>query len=468
VEGAEARILTRDEGPLSEIVQMRLDAWHILTTDRRAAGALVAIWRGERLPRLSDHGPFRTIMARCTDEASPSQLAWYVDPISTIRAMTRGNFAAATGLALLPAIGADGLQAVGGKVTVADENYDTITRTHVLLEPPRDGVLRLLALRQGSSQPEAWVPSDVVGYVTWQWDLQQALATLQELVDSFGGQDRLAGIVQRRFSEPLGVDVQRDVLPLLTGRISQITRIEQPVTLNSQASAVGIELKDHARFAESWRKVVEKWGTSIERTSFAGIEVYQWKRTPPNNETDAAEPPPGDDADDRAQRRQRRREAARQRWQSFQPAAALLGDYLIVADRLSLLRHIVMTYDEAQPRLKDELEFKLVVSKLMRHSTTTPGMVKFGRPEEVLRMLYQLLQTEDVRRQIHERREQHPFFQAVDELLTENRLPSFDVLAQYLAPGGSMLANEESGFHHVSFSLRRHIERPLISGGADK
>jgi hypothetical protein len=214
--------------------------------------------------------------------------------------------------------------------------------------------------------------------------------------------------------------------------------------------------------------VVEKWGNSVERTNFAGIEVYQLKRTPEANGGEADAPPPGDDADGPGQRRLRRRQAARQRWQGVQPVAALLGDYLIVADRLSLLQHIIMTYDQAQPRLKDELEYKLVVSKLMRHSTTTPGMVRFERPEEVLRMFYQLLQTEDMRRQIHERREQHPFFQAVDELLTENRLPPFDVLAQYLAPGGSMLANEESGFHHVSFGLRRHIEHALISGGAGK
>jgi hypothetical protein len=216
VAGAEARILSRDEGELREVIQLRLDDWRLITTDRQVAARLVGLWQGseESQPSLAEHAPYRAIMSRCTPEGSgPAQIDWYVDPLGIFRAVTRENFAASAGLALASAIGIDGLQAAGGRITVADETYDMITRTHILMEPPRDGVLQVLALRQGSSEPEAWVPADTAQYVTWQWDVQQAFATLKELVDSFRGDGALAGIVQRRLSEPIGIDVQQDLLP---------------------------------------------------------------------------------------------------------------------------------------------------------------------------------------------------------------------------------------------------------------
>ncbi len=453
VAGAQARILTRSEGSIQELIQLQLDDWRIVTTDRDVAGELVAAWQGANIPLLREHGPYRTIMTRCAFEGNTSQFDFYLDPLGTASALTRDNFAATAAMAFLPAIGADGFQAIGGCLSVANENYDMFLRAHLLLEPPRDGVLKVLAIQQGTSEPEVWVPGDVANYVTWHWNVQRTFTTVRELVDSFRGDGATTAFVQRRLSDRLGVDVEKEVLPLLAGRITRVIRYEQPPSLNSQSTAVGIELTDATRFKELWSKVVEKFSDSIERTSFAGVEVYQLTRTnePSENPAEANT----DDQGDQRDRRQRRRAEARQRWQQLRPAAAIVGDSFIVADRITLLHQILMSYDGAEPRLKDQLDYKLVISNLKRQSTTPPGMIRFERPEEGLRSMYQLLQTDEVRRQIHEARERHPFFQALDQLLVDNRLPSFAVLSQYLAPGGSMLINEESGFHYVSFGLRR-------------
>jgi len=80
-----------------------------------------------------------------------------------------------------------------------------------------------------------------------------------------------------------------------------------------------------------------------------------------------------------------------------------------------------------------------------------------------MRVMYEMLQTEEMRTRIHEQRESNPFFAALDDAIKENRFPAFAVIAQYLAPSGSALFNEESGFHHVSFGLRRNIQAPLRS-----
>jgi hypothetical protein len=125
------------------------------------------------------------------------------------------------------------------------------------------------------------------------------------------------------------------------------------------------------------------------------------------------------------------------------------------------MQHLIMTWGDSRPRLQDELDYKFLVGKLKSHATTAPSMVRFERPDEGLRFAYQLLQTDDIRQKVHEQRDKHPFFKAVDEMLTENRLPPFEVFGQYLAPSGSMLVNEESGLHHVSFGLRRNVKPAL-------
>ena len=82
-------------------------------------------------------------------------------------------------------------------------------------------------------------------------------------------------------------------------------------------------------------------------------------------------------------------------------------------------------------------------------------MISFSRPEEGMKYGYDLLHSKDVREQINRMSEDNPFFTALDKSLSENRFPPFEVIAQYMAPTGSVVTNEESGFHYVGFGLRR-------------
>ncbi|MEE3220962.1 MAG: hypothetical protein VX257_11885, partial [Planctomycetota bacterium] len=52
----------------------------------------------------------------------------------------------------------------------------------------------------------------------------------------------------------------------------------------------------------------------------------------------------------------------------------------------------------------------------------------------------------------------NPAVRAVNEALTDNPLPAFSVISRYLAPGGGILTNEETGVHYVNFVLRRNGE----------
>ncbi len=82
-------------------------------------------------------------------------------------------------------------------------------------------------------------------------------------------------------------------------------------------------------------------------------------------------------------------------------------------------------------------------------------MISFERPDEGLRYAYDLLLSDEVREGIAGLAEENPFFETLNQNLSENRIPPFEVMAKYLAPGGTAVTNEESGFHFVAFTLKR-------------
>ena len=51
--------------------------------------------------------------------------------------------------------------------------------------------------------------------------------------------------------------------------------------------------------------------------------------------------------------------------------------------------------------------------------------------------------------------EDNPFFRALNDAVTKNPLPPFAVIAQYLAPGGAIVTDDETGLHYTAFGLRR-------------
>jgi hypothetical protein len=43
----------------------------------------------------------------------------------------------------------------------------------------------------------------------------------------------------------------------------------------------------------------------------------------------------------------------------------------------------------------------------------------------------------------------------LNQALSQNPLPPFAVLAEYMAPAGGMIVNDETGIHYMTFTLKR-------------
>jgi hypothetical protein len=66
-------------------------------------------WTGSVERTLADNESYNAIMSRCAGSVDdPPQITYFVDPIELVRTMARGSVAA-TGLALIPVLGLDGV-----------------------------------------------------------------------------------------------------------------------------------------------------------------------------------------------------------------------------------------------------------------------------------------------------------------------------------------------------------------------
>ncbi|HUE74468.1 MAG TPA: hypothetical protein VMP01_26530 [Pirellulaceae bacterium] len=452
IEQLEVTIYTTPDGV--NIGQFEKDGTFVLTTQKALIAPLLKAWDGKpEGKRLSQNEKFVSIMNRCggAGENRP-HVTWYFDPVETARRVLRGT-PGALGLALFPVLGIDGIKGVGGSVIFSPGEFDDVMHLHLLLDDPRAGVVDLLQMTGGDTTPEKWVPGDVVSYTTLHWDFATTFDKGAKLFNSLQGDDALQNFVRSRTAERLGIDLEKEVLPLLDGRVTMVNWMEKPIRINSQTNLIGIKLKDPQAAQGLLDKVVEKYIEQFQRKSFGG--VHYWMASLPQGQVVGGPrvrieaPDDGQSGEDRPRPNLRQSEGC----------LCILGDYLILSDSSAALHQCILTQSDPKTSLANELDYKLIAGKIKRQQGgETAGMVQFSRPEEGMRFIYEMAMGEDARQFLDRRREENPFLRDVDQALKDNPLPPFSVLAKYLAPSGGMMVSDETGIHYMTFTLKRKTQ----------
>jgi hypothetical protein len=431
----------------------------VLSNNVDQSKRLIDRWDGlapKEEPPLSKNQNFNAVMRRCrlTDEQLP-QITFYADPMELVDTATQGNFAARAALAFAPALGIDGIQGLGGSLTLAEEEYDNVFHLYLMLDSPKKGALKALALKSGDTTPESFIPRSAASYSTIHWDVEQTYVAIGELVDTFQGDGALETQVNERISQPLGLDFKDDLLAALDNRFTWTTWVEPPARLNGQANLIAVKLRNPKEFEGTLAKLRDRFPAPLEEQKYGGVTYYVGEPQDPRparrrgfddqGGADGADnPPAGGDRELPANFRRP------------QPCVAIIEDSLVMTDSEALMKEAITAQGDVERRLSEELDFKLIASKIKRESgDKAPGLLTFNRPEQGIRLLYDLAVSEDNRTRMATQAERNGFIRALSGALNDNPLPPFSVLAKYLAPGGGMMISDDSGLHYMSFGLRR-------------
>jgi hypothetical protein len=213
-----------------------------------------------------------------------------------------------------------------------------------------------------------------------------------------------------------------------------------------------MKLKDAAAFSDTLMKVVDKFNERLTGKDYGGLRYYQFTPRGAAAEADGAadtdQPLPDDP------RAARRAVRLRQR-----PCMTILGDYLVMTNRPTAMEKVIATHNDSSQSLASQLDFKLTAAKLRRlQGGREAAMLMFDRPEEQIRALYDLLSADSTREWLAQQADSNRAVKALHDSLTDNPLPPFSIISQYLAPGGAIVTDEETGIHYVGFALRRNSE----------
>ncbi len=196
-------------------------------------------------PTLADNADFASIMSRCigAEETRP-QLTFFLDAYHVIERVVKRQSAAGFIWPLIEELGLSKFRGIGGSLFRGGEEFESIVHFHILIDPPRDGLLGILRPETVNTIPPDWVPADVTNYTTLHWDFEKTYENIGKILAKFGQTNLLKDSVETPANDILGISFQDELLPNLTGRYVNCTWIERPINLNSQVTAHALELAD--------------------------------------------------------------------------------------------------------------------------------------------------------------------------------------------------------------------------------
>lgn len=407
-------------------------------TDADYVEELANVWLGNGAAdrkTLADNRKFTQIMSRCVGtEGERPHLSFFADPLAMVRQFAPRNASTTMVMAVLPALGVDGIEAVGGSWIVAPPDFDSIAHFHLLLGSPRRAVLSLLRPKSGSTTPEDWVPDTAASYSTINWDLLSTVDGIERLFNQFRGEDALENQVFRGINDRLQLDFRKDILQNLEGRITILQGFVRPVRINSGSNVYAIRLKNpeyvKSQVLPKLLDLVEA-RTEVTSKTFGELKVnvFQPGRQPANADAPIRQP---------------------------EICITFIDDYVVIADSEYMMRQIADVLNGSVEPLKDSLEYQLIADRIAAQLQDKEcSAITYARPEESLQLFYELARDPKNRERLRDVSDNNGFFKALLAALDKHELPPFSVISKYLAPSGGYLVDDETGLHYMNFSLRR-------------
>lgn len=405
------------KGGPGKVAWFRKDDRLVIGNDVAVLEAVLARWDGNHGKTFADSEVFKTIMAKTkTDDRTPA-IIWYGDPMGGLQtALSRAQnippqFQIVAGI--LPMLGLTHLKGVGGSIDVATADFDSITKMFFYVEPPASGDLGLLGVFQFTPieiTPPEWVTDSATGYFAANWDVEDAVAAVEKLYDTFNAPGAFDALMQQAANNPNGpkLNPRKDLLDQLTG-LMQMANYPLPtprVTTEGgaptqQPAVIALAVKDEQKMSEVLARLSETPTFPGETRQFQGTTLYEMPM--PNQQ-------PG------------------------KMAIAVAKGSLIFATDSTRMEQILRGGDGTPLAETEEYQ------KVAKFFPNEVSMLGFQNQREQLKTMYEALRSGQAGQQI----------QGFDF----STLPPFEDISKYLRQNGSYAVPDENGALLVSFSVK--------------
>lgn len=387
-------------------------------------------WPGDAEQTLADNPAYARIAEETAGGGDPPLIAWYLDfvGLATAGAGQVQDPNTQMAMLMLPQLGLDKLQGIGGTYDMAVGQYDGVSRIYVYIDGPPVGLLQIFTFPPADLHPEPWAPSDVAYYLTLNWDVDAAWQGVVDISNQMQA-GMLDQTLRQMAEDPNGpgIDLVSDVIEPLSGRFTMLTDYEEPVTPESQRMLFAFALDDPKTMASSLDKMLAMAGPQVEKREFEGHVIHELPPMPTAPQLNEEQPV-----------------------ERAKTGIAVANDYLMIATNVRLLEKVLRPASD-QESLAQSLDYRLVA----RQFPENPSWIGFSRPELEMRALYESIRSGQFQEQMAPMALFFPQLLAVINAIDGSKLPEFDVVRRYLAPGGSYMVTGDSGMHFVGFSLRK-------------
>lgn len=375
-------------------------------------------WDGQHERIFADKQAYKYIKEKCRGEGADavSQMVWYLDPIGLFKGgmsmANAGPTETAFALGILPTLGLDQVKGLGGSIDMGTEEYDTVTRALIYVEPPPKGVLNAFQFPKSDLSPPKWVSADTSTYAALNWDVAGAYTTVETLYETFLGAGSFGKVIDDLAEQENGpkIHIKKDVIDNLTGRLVIVGHVPEQTENAGERYLIGLELTDEAPMKKVLERLSDLDGFPAKVREFQGEKIF--------------EIPSGED-EEKAQ---------------FHPAVAITKKHLMFATHVAELESLFRP-DADRDALVDSADYKLI-AKRYPDQTSSLG---FQRSDAQLKVIYEGLKSGALTEP----------FEKEDFQIDTSTLPEFEVLKKYFKPSGGYMIPDEKGWFMISFSLKQ-------------
>ena len=435
---------------------------------------------------------FSEVMGRCQNQVPTSAAAvrWYVDPLPFAKAYQATNpprekRKGPDYVAILGRQGFDAVKGAGGVVVFDDGGHELRHHTMVYA-PPLEGrkpdsaerfnlAARMLQFPNAEDLgPQPWVPRDVSGWTSLQFDLRNAFVTVESLVDDIVGEKGVYDDVIASVKEdPDGpqIDLEKDLVACLGSRATLITDHTTPIGDDSERLLIAVEAVDPERVAATVAKSmsIDPDMAKIDVQGNVAWELIDRSMAIPQLEVElpgGAVPHADHDEDTH-----RRRTKLRERDEKLLPhsVVTVAQGHLFIASHRDILERVLATKGDVEA-LGSAMDYTQVATELNRLLPGKAATRSFAREDEAIRPAYEML------RQGSMPKSKSLTGQVLNGILGDGKpgtvrtqrldgstLPDFEMVRRYFGTAGVGMQSLPDGWYITGVTLPRSQQEPEVA-----